>query len=375
LKKIAVVFLVTILILFQVNIFSQDPYQEGMKFYINAMDAFQNREYLKAQKLLEEALKVYPNIESKVKDIKLILGISAFYNGDYEKAKTFLELFRDNPIAQELLKKIPENIEEKSIENMGFIKENEIYEGSKTIVTTTDLATNVGSKNPSIQFLKVFLLGLIVFLISFLSILFIEYKFKFITNTIEKLLSKIPSKTIESSSNDQSVENAPRVSEAKFNDSSVNKSNVTFYNVNIEEYSRKDLEGIDEILREAENLEADQSAFTSSGTEDSSPREAILSSFRSVPENDSKTLINKKSKEKLKRYTTEDTLELKAEQIIKELKAQKEKIDSEWVSADKISTDLSEKIRELEDKETYNKNDIERILEYVSKEVSENERG
>lgn len=357
-KKAIIGLLIMILIISQTIIFSQDPSQEGMRLYINAMDAFQNRDYEKAQKLFEEALKIYPNIESRIKNIKLFIGISAYYNGDYEKAKIYLGLFKNNPVAQELLKKIPEDIEKKRPEDTAHTKEDKTSEGSTGMITTTNYPID-NAKNPSMKFFKIFLLGLIVFLASFLSILLIEYKFRFITGIIEKLLSKIFGEKKESLSNEkEDVENTAKALETNSNDFSTN--NLKIYDVDIEEYSKKDLESIDEILKAAENPEENQTTFIDTGTkaETSNPREAILSSFNVNKEDDS----NKSDK-----LVIEEDLKSRVEQIIKELKEQKKDTDSEWMSIEEESVDLEERIRELENKEIYDKEDIEKILEYVSK--------
>src|SRR6056297_2292989 len=77
-----------------------------MSLYFSGKDAYNSGNYEAAQKHFQEALVKDENIEAKAQNIKYMLGVSAFNNQDYKTAITYLSLFSDNPIAQDLLSKI-----------------------------------------------------------------------------------------------------------------------------------------------------------------------------------------------------------------------------------------------------------------------------
>ena len=77
-----------------------------MSLYFAGKDAYNSGNYEAAQKHFQEALVKDENIEAKAQNIKYMLGVSAFNNQDYKTAITYLSLFSDNPIAQDLLSKI-----------------------------------------------------------------------------------------------------------------------------------------------------------------------------------------------------------------------------------------------------------------------------
>lgn len=77
-----------------------------MSLYFSGKDAYNSGNYTAAQRYFQEALVKDENIEAKAKNIKYMLGVSAFNNKDYKTAKTYLVLFADNPIAKDLLQKI-----------------------------------------------------------------------------------------------------------------------------------------------------------------------------------------------------------------------------------------------------------------------------
>jgi hypothetical protein len=79
-----------------------------MSLYFSGKDAYNSGNYAAAQQYFQEALVKDENIEAKAQNIKYMLGVSAFNNKDYKTAKTYLVLFPDNPIANDLLQKIEE---------------------------------------------------------------------------------------------------------------------------------------------------------------------------------------------------------------------------------------------------------------------------
>ncbi len=76
-----------------------------MSLYFAGKDAYNSGNYEAAQNYFDEALTKDENIEAKAQNIKYMLGVSAFNNRDYKTAKTYLNLFKDNPIAKDLLLK------------------------------------------------------------------------------------------------------------------------------------------------------------------------------------------------------------------------------------------------------------------------------
>jgi len=79
-----------------------------MSLYFSGKDAYNSGNYKAAQEYFQEALIKDENIEAKAQNIKYMLGVSAFNNQDYKTAKTYLILFKENPIAENLLEKITE---------------------------------------------------------------------------------------------------------------------------------------------------------------------------------------------------------------------------------------------------------------------------
>lgn len=340
------------------------------------MDAFQNGEYKKAQELLEQALTIYPDIESKAKNIKLILGIASFYNGQYEKSKTYLELFKENPIAQELLSKIPENIDEKSIEDMSFLNTSQTSTDVQSKTVNQNLSMSTETSNSSNAVLKLFFIGLIAFLVPFLSLIFIELRFKILSRSVENLVNlfKKPSKEIENNK-DADIGTAQTMTD----DSSVQ----IFNNIDIEEYSKKDIEDTEKLLKEVENMgkpdikeyiveTAEENHDETEVSSEPEPREAILSVFQNNVETDLRG-SEESTEESTFYFYDYSQIKTKAEKLIKELGNSSQ--NSEWKSMEDLPEELTDKIKELENKEEYNKEDIEKILEYTLHEFSKGESG
>ncbi|MDI3472892.1 MAG: hypothetical protein PWQ20_1187 [Thermotogaceae bacterium] len=375
-KKIIFLLFIIIFSIFQTSSFSQNFQEKGMQLYIAGMDAFQNGEYKKAQELLEQALTIYPDIESKAKNIKLILGIASFYNGQYEKSKTYLELFKENPIAQELLSKIPENIDEKSIEDMSFLNTSQTSTDVQSKTVNQNLSMSTETSNSSNAVLKLFFIGLIAFLVPFLSLIFIELRFKILSRSVENLVNlfKKPSKEIENNK-DADIGTAQTMTD----DSSVQ----IFNNIDIEEYSKKDIEDTEKLLKEVENMgkpdikeyiveTAEENHDETEVSSEPEPREAILSVFQNNVETDLRG-SEESTEESTFYFYDYSQIKTKAEKLIKELGNSSQ--NSEWKSMEDLPEELTDKIKELENKEEYNKEDIEKILEYTLHEFSKGESG
>ena len=88
-----------VMVLSQENIMDKNP----LSLVDAGKNAFEDGDYNKAQKYFEMALKRYPELESRMPKLKLLLGITAYYSGDLETARTYLSIFSDENIAKVFL--------------------------------------------------------------------------------------------------------------------------------------------------------------------------------------------------------------------------------------------------------------------------------
>jgi len=88
--------------------FSSSKSEAAFRTYQEALNAYNAGEFKRAELLFEYVLQTYPKIESEIPALKLYLGVSAYHAGDYAKAKTYLRLFPNSPLARELLNRINE---------------------------------------------------------------------------------------------------------------------------------------------------------------------------------------------------------------------------------------------------------------------------
>ncbi len=73
-------------------------------YYTSAMNAYVSGNYEQALKWFEDAVRIEPSLESYDSLLKLKMGISAFAIGDLQRARTYLEQYKDsNPIATQIL--------------------------------------------------------------------------------------------------------------------------------------------------------------------------------------------------------------------------------------------------------------------------------
>ena len=98
-----------LLLLFScVAIFGQQSVvnEDALSLIDAGKSAFEDGNYAAAQKYFISALKRYPDLESKMPRLKLLLGITAYYSGDLETAKAYLSLFKNEDIAKVFLSHI-----------------------------------------------------------------------------------------------------------------------------------------------------------------------------------------------------------------------------------------------------------------------------
>jgi len=101
-----------------------DNYQVAYEYYINGLKYYRNAQYDLAQNFFEQALQLSPRLESEIPEIKMYLGLSAFYNKDYNTAKIYLPPFKDIPVVDEVLRVIESTPPESEILNSSNLKIN-----------------------------------------------------------------------------------------------------------------------------------------------------------------------------------------------------------------------------------------------------------
>lgn len=74
------------------------------EYYTSALNAYISGNYEQALKWFEDAVRIEPSLESYDNLLKLKMGICAFAIGDLQRARTYLEQYKDsNPIATQIL--------------------------------------------------------------------------------------------------------------------------------------------------------------------------------------------------------------------------------------------------------------------------------
>ena len=94
------------ILLGNVVLFPQSYKDESMSLFFAGQNAYNQGNYVDAEQYLSRALQLDPDLEAKTPNAKFMLGVSAFKNQNYSIAKVNLSLYRDNPIAVDLLNKI-----------------------------------------------------------------------------------------------------------------------------------------------------------------------------------------------------------------------------------------------------------------------------
>ncbi|MFN4190059.1 MAG: hypothetical protein ACK4E2_03570 [Pseudothermotoga sp.] len=74
------------------------------EYYTSALNAYTSGNYEQALRWFEDAVRIEPSLESYDSLLKLKMGICAFAIGDLQRARTYLEQYKDsNPIAAQIL--------------------------------------------------------------------------------------------------------------------------------------------------------------------------------------------------------------------------------------------------------------------------------
>ncbi|HCZ05618.1 MAG: hypothetical protein PWP37_790 [Thermotogota bacterium] len=186
-------FLFILILCLSVMLLGNSKSEAAYRTYQEALNAYNAGEFERAIKLFEYVLQTYPKIESEVPEIKLYLGVSAFYVREYGKAKAYLQLFPESPLAQELLKKINE-IEK--VETSGQIDWGGYREVQPSATNPQQsLQTEEATASSSNRILLVVMISSFVAIGGFLALTFIFIKLGLMNvGTVKKELSVAPDK-------------------------------------------------------------------------------------------------------------------------------------------------------------------------------------
>ncbi len=332
--------------------FSVDPEELGIELYMRGLDAYQSGDYGRAQKLMEEAMKVYPNIESKVKDFKLIFGICAFYNGDYDKAKTYLSIYKDkNEIARKLLSEIPTETEE------DFLKYLEIPKESTGVETS--LSTEGKKSERSSGKSLILLMG--IFTVLFSGFLFLDLKFHIVGRVIERFQKVKRVEIEEGETRELNVEMEGKVGDEMVETARSNEP------LDVEELSRKEIGVVEDLLRILEEVETLSEKAISVGEGLKTEVEGVQTAT-AVVEREAET-ESPFSPERIRRMV---------ENLEKEMEKGKSGVEEEedegWIDANEANLTVEERLQKLEEKENYTSEEILKMLELISRAENEEEK-
>ena len=262
-----------------------------MSLYFAGKDAYNSGNYEAAQKHFQEALVKDENIEAKAQNIKYMLGVSAFNNQDYKTAITYLSLFSDNPIAQDLLSKI-EVYETTLPEDFLYHSDNSEQQVVPVATSASQAQDNnqeEGTKQKTVIIIIVTTLTIMAFSVFFeiKKSVFSRMALKLVGVSSNTMLvkSKTPTelKTTEQLSDieDEGLNNIPETNTASLIETPFDEE------IDIEEMASKDIEEISRFFDELpENIDNDQNVNRQETTNDEenneeteSARDSILNSL------------------------------------------------------------------------------------------------
>jgi len=161
------------ILLGNVVLFPQSYKDESMSLFFAGQNAYNQGNYVDAEQYLSRALQLDPDLEAKTPNAKFMLGVSAFKNQNYSIAKVNLSLYRDNPIAVDLLNKISD-IEGKM--GTGFYYFTPI-QNTAPVPETTPLSTMSQTNSAGQKSLSIPMIVGIVFAVTLSLSLLMELKF------------------------------------------------------------------------------------------------------------------------------------------------------------------------------------------------------
>jgi len=318
--------------------------QNGMDYYSAGMNAYALGNYKEALEWFEKALELDPTIEQTDPYLKFRMGICAFMVKDFQKAKTYLSLYKDNEVAQQMLKVIEKGVPEEEWKKWLKIPQ-ETQETPQATETTVEKKRNF----------KSILLPLGISIVVFVSLFLVELK-------IMKLreLAKIAKQT------EQPKEVAPvEVPETP------QKTSEGVVEVPFEEIMRKEIEAIEELVQpmssesESEMEEAKEEISVE-------PAEKVESEVESERIERTEIREVREAFEKIGREEgeveefDEDKIVEKAKEL---LESENERM--EGISIEEANLDPERVFEELEEKDTYNDEDARMLVLALKKSLQE----
>lgn len=319
-------------------------------------NAFEDGNYNKAQEYFEMALKRYPELESRMPKLKLLLGITAYYSGDLETARAYLSIFSNENIAKVFLSYI--NQHPLSMSNIvNVIKAG--HSISPPLSSTTRKANDLA-----------------VFLIYSLSILSYFFFFGFLEwrrNTFTNLYLRIQHVFIKQVTTPPPQETAPLPEQAE----PVEKEPSNFQKeVDFSTLLGEEVSQLADILEEEKGKESEKKQIAEKPSEESQLMEQDIRQLASKPAEEVKMKENvditspaQSSAEGESTKETEEKLSLEEKElsdIQKTVETTKEDIESasqvvEYTGLDK-DTQFQYLMDKYGDKEKYEQEDVDEIV-------------
>jgi len=324
-----------LLLVLSIFVFSQS----GMDYYSAGMNAYALGNYKEALEWFEKALELNPTIEQTDPYLKFRMGICAFMVKDFQKAKTYLSLYKDNEVAQQMLEVIEKGVPEEEWKKWLKISQ----ETPQATETTVEKKRNF----------KSILLPLGISIVVFVSLFLIELK-------IMKLreLAKLAKRT-------KQPEEAPPVEASE----TPQKTSEGVVEVPFEEIMRKEIEAIEELVqpmsseseREVEEVKEEISV---------EPAEKVEIGEESGETERTEIREVREALEKVGREEGEIE-EFDEDKIVEKAKELLESERMEGISIEEANLDPERVFAELEEKDTYNDEDARMLVLALKKSLQE----
>jgi len=310
-----------------------------MDYYSAGMNAYALGNYKEALEWFEKALELDPTIEQTDPYLKFRMGICAFMVKDFQKAKTYLSLYKDNEVAQQMLEVIKKGVPEEEWKKWLKISQ----ETPQATETTVEKKRNF----------KSILLPLGISIVVFVSLFLIELK-------IMKLreLAKLAKRT-------KQPEEAPPVEASE----TPQKTSEGVVEVPFEEIMRKEIEAIEELVqpmsseseREVEEVKEEISV---------EPAEKVEIGEESGETERTEIREVREALEKVGREEGEIE-EFDEGKIVEKAKELLESERMEGISIEEANLDPERVFEELEEKDTYNDEDARMLVLALKKSLQE----
>ncbi|MCD6266931.1 MAG: tetratricopeptide repeat protein [Thermotogaceae bacterium] len=324
-----------LLLALSISVFSQN----GMDYYSAGMNAYTLGNYKEALEWFEKALELDPTIEQTDPYLKLRMGICAFMVKDFQKAKTYLSLYKDNEVAQQMLKVIEKGMPEEEWKKWLKIPQ----ETPQATETTVEKKRNF----------KSILLPLGISIVVFVSLFLIELK-------IMKLreLTKLAKQT-EQPKEAASVE-VPETPQ---------KASEGVVEVPFEEIMRKEIEAVEELVQPMSS----ESEGETEETKEEISVELAEKEGEMESEKTERTEIHEVRKAFEKIGREEETEEFDEDKVIERAKEllENESERMEGISIEEANLDPERVFEELEEKDTYDDEDARMLVLALKKSLQD----